>query len=70
MTEPTICPRCGSTHLVHQVGDAEKTVHYGRVTCGNCNKWIKWIPKPKQKLSPVIRVTEDRIIAHNLKQQM
>ena len=70
MTEPTICPHCGSTHLVHQVGDDEPTIHFGRVTCRDCNKWIKWIPKPKQKLSPVIGVTEDRIIAHNLKQQM
>lgn len=71
MSEPLNCRHCGSSNLIRQVGDDEPTsIHYGRLVCGDCNKWIKWIPKPKQKLSPVIRVTEDRIIAHNLKQQM
>lgn len=61
MTEPIICRHCKSNNLAHITGDDEPTsIHYGRVVCRDCNKWIKWIPKPKPS---VTKATEGKVSA-------
>ncbi len=39
------CPSCGSYNLVELL-EPETSIHYGRVTCGDCQRFIKWLPKP------------------------
>jgi len=43
----TECPHCKSKNLIRQVGDDEPSIHYGRLTCGDCTRFIKWLPKPE-----------------------
>lgn len=40
-----ICPQCDSLYLIEKI-HPEQT-HYGRLVCGDCNRFIRWIPKPK-----------------------
>lgn len=60
MSEVLICPHCHSANLISQVGDDEPTVHFGRLSCGDCNKWIKWIPKPRPSIT---KATEGKVSA-------
>ena len=42
-----ICPICDSKLKYSKCnGD---TVHYARLDCPNCNKWIRWMPNPDIK---------------------
>lgn len=41
-----ICPTCDSLHLVEEI-HPEQT-HYGRLVCGDCGRFIKWLPRPKR----------------------
>lgn len=38
------CPKCNSTYLVETI--LSGSVHHGKLTCGNCERFIKWLPKP------------------------
>lgn len=49
------CPRCDSTNLIEQKGDDEPTKHYGRLMCGDCGKWIRWLRDPSVTVSSQIR---------------
>jgi len=40
------CPSCGSTYLIEQIHPEQ--IHYGRLVCGNCRRWLAWIPKPEK----------------------
>lgn len=46
-----VCLGCDSLHLIRVVGD-EPSIHYGRLICGDCGRFIKWLPKPKSKNTP------------------
>lgn len=39
----TSCPRCESNNLKRQTGDDEPTSHYGRLVCGDCGSFVKWL---------------------------
>lgn len=41
------CAACDSTYLKIICGQDEPSLHWGRLECGNCGQWIKWLPKPK-----------------------
>lgn len=41
------CPACGSVFLKIICGQDERTSHWGRLECGDCGRWVKWLPKPK-----------------------
>lgn len=40
---PTTCRYCGSSRLVQGKGAGP---HYARLNCGDCGKFIVWLPKP------------------------
>lgn len=46
------CPRCGSPYLVTTVLDSGP--HYGRLDCGACHRWLRWIPKPHPEPTPEV----------------
>jgi len=45
MTEEK-CPNC-KTELIFT--KTESTIHYGRLDCPQCNKWIKWVKNPNKE---------------------
>lgn len=40
------CPSCGSYKVLESL-EPETSIHYGRVTCSECGRFIRWMPKPK-----------------------
>ena len=51
----TSCPHCGSENLIQIIGKLEPTQHYGRLSCGDCHTWIKWLPDPR-----ITKLAKDR----------
>jgi len=41
-----VCPYCQSDNLKRLTGTEEPTRHYGRLICGDCNRWIAWLQDP------------------------
>lgn len=41
------CSYCGNPTL--QFKETPETIHYGRIDCTNCGRWIKWVMNPKFK---------------------
>ena len=39
---PTACPHCQSTDLRVTTGSGP---HVGRLSCGGCGRWVKWLSK-------------------------
>lgn len=39
------CPRC-SYPGPHQPGSGTGP-HFGRLSCGQCGRWLRWLPKPR-----------------------
>ena len=47
-----VCPECLSPNLV-EVISPNRGGHYGKLVCRNCNdRFIKWLPKPKEAKTP------------------
>jgi len=42
-----VCPRCGSDNIIFT--ETEELQHYGKENCGDCGRWIKWVPYPESK---------------------
>ena len=40
------CNKCFSSNLIQITQPEEKTNQYGRLTCGDCGKWLAWLPNP------------------------
>jgi hypothetical protein len=40
------CPYCASTDLCEVIA-VNRGGHYGKIVCNRCDRFIKWIPKPK-----------------------
>ncbi|NJO63773.1 MAG: hypothetical protein HC836_38000 [Richelia sp. RM2_1_2] len=49
------CPRCKSQNLKGQTGNEESTIHYGRLVCGDCGQFIKWLRDPSVSLNHMSR---------------
>ena len=49
------CPRCKSTNLIRQTGQNEPTCHYGRLKCGDCEKFITWLKDPSTSITTIQR---------------
>lgn len=49
------CPFCGNYNLQESLEDSN-SVHYGRVICGECDRFIRWLPKPKVPEISVVRL--------------
>lgn len=49
------CAYCQSTKLFETL-EPNGSVHYGRVTCGDCGRFLKWLPKPKIPEVSVVRL--------------
>lgn len=41
------CPRCGSTDTV----EIPHALHGAGLYCAQCRRWLKWLGKPKQKIT-------------------
>jgi hypothetical protein len=41
------CPRCGAQEGVIGPGT---TMHYARLNCGVCGRFLRWLPKPKDRI--------------------
>jgi hypothetical protein len=41
---PPSCPRCGSAATVE---GPRAGPHHARLGCGNCGRFIRWLPKPR-----------------------
>jgi len=48
MAECFQCPSCLSTDL-SEIIEPTRGGHHGRLVCNHCNRFIKWIPKPKEE---------------------
>jgi len=55
MPEFTECPQCQSNNLVRITGDAERTIHYGRLSCSDCGRWICWLRDPSTTITTLQR---------------
>jgi hypothetical protein len=42
---PAHCPHCGSRNIITSLCEPPAR-QYAVATCGDCAKWIKWLPKP------------------------
>lgn len=51
------CQSCQSRNFVESL-EPETSIHYGRVTCGDCQRFIKWLPKPKVAEISIIRLLQ------------
>lgn len=51
------CKYCQSFHLVESLKPFGSN-HYGRLTCGDCDKFHKWIPKPKPAEISIVRLLQ------------
>ena len=40
------CNKCFSTNLVQITQPEERTNQYGRLSCGDCGRWLSWLPNP------------------------
>lgn len=40
------CRFCKSVNVLEIIEPANST-HYGRLTCSDCGRFLKWLPKPK-----------------------
>lgn len=57
------CPNCGSTQF--QTSEAQPP-HGQKLICGNCNRFIKWLPKQKnlaqhQNLKSRLEALKDKV---------
>jgi hypothetical protein len=41
-----LCKKCGIQTDGVETIEAD-TIHYARLTCSHCGRWIKWVPKPR-----------------------
>jgi 5-methylcytosine-specific restriction endonuclease McrA len=41
------CPHCGSVELLTEV--MSQGVHYAKLSCNSCRRFIEWLPKPENK---------------------
>lgn len=41
------CRNCGSIDHKEEILDTGK--HYAKLVCTVCNRWVAWVPKPKNK---------------------
>ena len=40
------CPSCGSLNTIEAL-EPPNSVHFGRLNCNDCKRFIRWLPKPK-----------------------
>jgi hypothetical protein len=52
------CRSCGSCNTV-ELPEAPNNTHRGRLTCGDCQAFIKWLPKPKISEVCIIRLLQN-----------
>ena len=50
-----ICTHCNSQNLLETLEPLD-SVHYGRVICGDCKHFIRWLPKPKIPEISIVRL--------------
>jgi len=65
------CIYCGSENLVFE--KVENTIHYGKLICGHCKRFCKWVRNPNSKKidSPRInqKTIKDICDFHNIKEE-
>lgn len=50
-----ICTHCNSQNLLETLEPLD-SVHYGRVTCGDCQRFIRWMSKPKIPPTSIVKL--------------
>lgn len=43
-THTSPCPSCGTTQVIQTAGTGP---HYAGLRCASCNRFVKWLAKPK-----------------------
>lgn len=41
------CPKCSSTKGKPELTSAQ-CIHYAKLVCAECDRFVKWLPKPKR----------------------
>ncbi|WP_169158258.1 hypothetical protein [Brasilonema bromeliae] len=41
------CPSCGGYNFIESL-EPETSLHYGRLTCNECGRFVKWLRKPRK----------------------
>jgi hypothetical protein len=53
------CQHCGFDGM-HKATQLPTGQHWGRIDCGGCGKWIKWLPKPESDPTKYRRPTSHK----------
>jgi ribosomal protein S27AE len=64
------CPKCGSLNTIRWTGKDEPTFHYGRLTCGDCGRFIKWLKDPGKHFNKISRINAIDEILENHKNEI
>ena len=68
----TRCKYCNSTNLKHETLP-ENSIHYAKIICNNCLKWLAWLPNPKSPRNNNYRISKktvsDVIKFHGFKEE-
>lgn len=52
------CPSCSSENLISKL-EPLRNIHYGRIQCGDCGRFVKWLPKPKITDISITKLLQD-----------
>jgi 5-methylcytosine-specific restriction endonuclease McrA len=61
------CPSCGCTVFKEIIGP-QPGGHHGKVVCSQCDRYIKWIPKPSDQKAPDPRAEVSKKIVQKYSQ--
>jgi hypothetical protein len=65
------CIYCGSENLVFEKVD--NTIYYGKLICGHCKRFCKWVGNPDSKKADSLRINQktvkDVCDFHNIKEE-